>query len=299
MRRKLAITIAAAVTLGTGSLFCAPLHAKAGVTVPPSPIIVTVGGLPATPDTTVYTLSLSASPTHAVSGDWVVVTASLSPSLPPGYHIDIWETDTATLSRTGNSCDFNPCDWWVTHDTGQFSYHAFADSESNPSDPPVTTSVIATAAPAVATWSIPSSAFCDPATLPILDGQLAGLNLLLAATTGGPQSAVCFRVDNGGGVAVGGAVLVNAGLAPTTPSVSTGNLCTGAPGNTVAGPHPLLDLSVLGQPVFLDAYSGPASNGALWVCASLEGVADTVSLPLSLGTVPSVTFVPDPDSLVP
>jgi len=301
MRRRIAVSIVTALTLCTGSLVYAPLHAKAGVNLPIPTVTVELPGTPTpgTPDTTVYTLSLSASPEHAVSGAWVIVTATLSPSLPPGYHIDIWETATATLSRTGNSCYGNPCTWWVNHDTGQYSYHAFVDNESNPSDPPITTSVLATAVPVVATWSVPSAAYCNPATLPILNGSLAGLNLLLAATSGGSQSAVCVRVDNGGGVAVGGALLVNAAVGPTPPSDTTGNLCAGAQGNTAAGPHPLLDLAVLGQPVFLDTYSGPASNGTLWVCASLEGVANTVSLPLSVGTVPSVTFVPDPDSLVP
>lgn len=82
------------------------------------------------------------------------------------------------------------------------------------------------------------------------------------------------------------------------PTVVDSNLCDGALLNQVPGPHPLIDESAAGQPLYFNTYSGPDSNGQIWVCASVEDVAETVVLPIGVGPQPLVTFVPDPDTPV-
>lgn len=271
--------------------FQATFHLSTGDTLSNTVSVTWVG-------TATYTVSLSASTTQAISGQDVTVTATASPNVPTGYHVDIFETTAGSPNESGLYCYSTPCNWTVSHDTGQYSYHAFLDNNPSITDPPAPSSVIATAGGLVVTWTHPSALYCSPATLPVLDGSAAGVQLLLNVKVGVTQSAVCFRADNGAGDAVGGALLVNTAISPTLPTVIAGNLCSGAQGNTLAGPHPLANLNVLGQPVFLDTYAGPDSNGTVWVCASVDGMADTVVLPIGLGTPPSVTFVPDPDSLV-
>jgi len=253
--------------------------------------------------TATYTLTLSASDTQPQAGETVTVTAAASPNTPTGYHIDIWETNTANGSATVSYCwEWTPCTFTATHDWAQYSYQAFLDNDPNIELPPTPNSVLASAGPVVLTWTPPSAVYCNPPTLPIVNGSVAGLKLLLDVKAGTSQSAVCFRVDNGAdngsGEAVGGALLISATVGPTLPTALTGNSCGGAQGNTLPGPHPLVNLTVVGQPVFVDVYSGPASNGALWVCESVDGLANTVVIPVGVGPLPLVTFVPDPDSLV-
>jgi len=271
--------------------FQATFHLSTGNTLSNTVSVTWVG-------TATYSLSLSASTTQAISGQVVTVTATASPNVPTGYHVDIWETTAGSPNESGQICYSTPCTLTASHDSGQYSYHAFLDNDSSIVDPPTPSSVIATAGGLVVTWTRPSALFCAPPTVPVLDGSAAGVQVTLDVKVGVSQSAVCFRVDNGAGDAVGGAVLVNTAVSPTVPTVTTGNLCNGAQGNTLAGPHPLADVNVLGQPVFLDTYAGPDSNGTVWVCESVDGMADTVVVPVGLATPPSVRFVPDPDSLV-
>jgi len=243
--------------------------------------------------TATYTITLSASSTQAQGGQPVTLTATASPGVPTGYFIDVFEVGT---QNDQPSCfETNPCSGDVTYNSGQHSFTAYLDNDTNVENPPTGT-LAASSPPTTVTWVPPSEQYCDPPTLPILGGSVAGFNTLLAARTGTDQTAVCFRADNGGSLAVGGAVLVTSG-APTLPTVLPSNQCQTAVGNTLPGPHPLINETVLGASVYLDVYSGPSSGNAVWVCASVGATSETAVIPTT-GQLPSVTFVPDPDSIL-
>jgi hypothetical protein len=137
---------------------------------------------------------------------------------------------------------------------------------------------------------------CQPPTLPILAGGVAGFNLLLSAKVSASQVTVCFREDDAGTAAIGGAVIVTTSV-PGLPHAVAGNLCDGAPGNAAPGPHPYANPVVLGVPTYLDVYQGPVAGSDTWVCVSVGSTAETVVIP-NLSGLPSVQFVPDQDSIV-
>lgn len=253
--------------------------------------------------TATYSLTLSASDTRPTSGQTVAVTGTASPNVPTGYRLDIWETQATTTFGAQPApptwCyETSPCTMSATHVSGEYTYQAFIDDDPTIEDPPAPGTELAVANPVTVDWVTPSQTYCNPATLPIIDGTVAGLQTVLAVTSGGSQTAVCFRVADG--TAVGGVILVSASVAPVLPSVVPGNLCRGAQGNTLQAPvgPPVIDVTVLGEPLYLGAYNGPASNGTLEVCASVAGVADTIVFNIGIGPQPSVQFIPDPDSII-
>jgi len=313
-RRRLAFSLATALTAGTATVLCTPLHAAAGVSVPIPPTIITIGGVgtPGVPSTQVYTLTLSASDTHPVSGEVVAVTATASPDIPAGYHIDLYEFSSLVPPQIDyeTACYQDPCPQALTHSSGTYLYEAFLDDDPNSpfaGFPPTATSIIAAAAPIAVTWSNPSGRpstdDCNPPTLKVLGGQDGGFDHTLNVTVGTTQTAVCFRLDNtGGGIAVGGAILVTTPVSPAVPTILPGNQCLAAPqgsNDLTELPHPLSNPQVAGQTLwYIDTYRGAASTGDVWVCVTSQSVAETVVVPIGLGTLPGVTFQPDPDSIV-
>ena len=243
--------------------------------------------------TATYTSTLSASATQVQAGQTVALTATASPNVPTGYSLQIYETTTTPQTLLA-SCATTPCSTSVNHiKAGQHSYVAYLD-QTGPSD------AIAISNTVSVTWVEPSTLLCQPPTLPIFSSNTGGVNVMLEALVTTSQSVVCFRVDASAVVptpvspVVGGAIVIS--TPPSSqPSVVATNLCSGASGNTLPGPHPLVNVTVAGQPVIVDTYSGPASGGAVWVCASLGTTIDTVVIPT---TPPTVSFVADPDSVV-
>jgi hypothetical protein len=267
--------------------FRAVLYDNAGTSVTSNPVSVTWTG------NATYTVTLGASTTQAQGGQAVTLSASASPNVPTGYFLDIYEVETRTLvaSCYGQST----CSGDATHNTGTYTYHAFIDNDPNDEYPP--TGVVGASTTVQVTWTLPSALFCQPATVPLLGASVIGFNVQLSAKVGASQTAVCYRVDNGGSTAVGGAVVIKTSV-PGLPHIVVGNLCDGAAGNTALGvQHPLADVSVLGLRSYLDVYQGPAAGNDTWVCTGAGTTFETVVIP-SLSGLPSVEFVRDPDSLV-
>ena len=239
--------------------------------------------------TATYTVSLSADDTQPQSGQTVTLIGTASPNLPTGYSIDIY---TSTGSNE-NVCWDNPCYTYEIHDSGTYCYTAYVDNDPNIEYPP--TGVIATSAPVCVTWAPPSSLFCSPPSAPPVAFSVAGADVFLAARAGLAESDVCFHIDDGSTV-VGGAVVIKTGTLPGIPRLSNTNRCSGASGNTLGATNPLFKITspVQGE---VDAYMGPDSGGDLFVCLTVSGISETVDLPISLGTLPSVNFYPDPGSI--
>lgn len=308
-RRRLTIGMATTVVVGAAALVGTPLHAAAGVVVPPIPTvtIMTGGGgvgVPGTTNVTIYTLTLSASNTSPASGDTVTLTATASPNVPSNYHIDIDQYSQLAPPQINEmgTCYSSPCSVPFSNTSGQYTYQAYLDDSLN-AQPPSPENLLAASNPVVVTWSsptMPSTSDC-PST-PTVSGDQAGITYMFNTASNATQTTVCFRiVDTLAGGAVGGALVVTPGGLPGTPTTLAGDRCLGQAGNDLTVlPHPLSSQKVNGQTIwYVDTYQGTASNGDYWVCLEAAGVAETVDIPVTIGgVVPGITFQPDPDSLV-
>ena len=244
--------------------------------------------------TATYTVTMSADNTQPQSGETVTLTATSSPNLPTGYTIDIYESAGPNTGENEAVCYDDPCVTYVTNDSGTYCYTAYVDNDPNIEYPP--TGVIATSTPVCVTWTRASSLYCSPPSAPPLDFTVAGAEVYLATRAGLAESDVCFSITNGGTTVEGGAVVIKTGTLPGIPRLYASNRCNGASGNTLGATNPLFQIKspVQGE---VDAYMGPDSGGDLWVCLTVSGVSETVDLPISLGTLPSVSYYPDPGSI--
>lgn len=111
-------------------------------------------------------------------------------------------------------------------------------------------------------------------------------------TTAANTVRVCFRVDDGRGTNHGGfftitGASVNIGVPRVDASYQA---CSTTAGNEAPGPHPLLNGTIVSQPVHLDTYRG---GGEAWVCLRAGATVVRVVVPSQTVAPPGVAFEPD------
>ena len=127
-------------------------------------------------------------------------------------------------------------------------------------------------------WQLSSpvpSDMCASPTADIIDGYVGATYVRLQVKESPGLTLACYRMTSGGLYTVGGALVFES--TPLDVSLVTVDSqyqwCSQAPGNTVPGPHPLAQGTILGQAFQVDSWAN-ASGGVL--CVQASGVQQRV-----------------------
>jgi hypothetical protein len=266
-------------------------------------------GLAAPAQADVYNVSLSASATSVPVGSTVTLTAYTSTDVgPTPYYIEIFDQSALPTPKLLVSCGSGTsCSVSVSQNApGSHTYIAFVSSSSSSYPPP---NIQSTSNTVTVTWTPPSaggpagnSTLCDGGKQ-VFDQNTEGVRSKLYTLSPSPTELdVCVRVEQNG-IGLGGMFVIqepspSVGLtglgAPTTDSNFTA--CQTTPGNTVPGAHPIEQGTVAGISVLFDAY---ASASTAWVCLWVPAAQTRLVVPIpqasvTIGPLPSVSFLPDP-----